>query len=124
MILHKCGKSGCKELISTDKRYCDKHTNYYSRQYDRLRMRNVLTRDYRLFYQSKEWKQLRELKLSNNPLCERCLLQHKHTIATDVHHVHDVFYHWNERTDLSNLQSLCKSCHEKIHKLGYYNSRN
>lgn len=121
MILHKCNKSGCKAMIDINTKYCKQHTNYYSRQYDRLRMTNKFTRNYRLFYQSKAWKELRGIKLENNPLCEYCLKQDKTTLATDIHHIDDVFNHWNERLSLDNLVSLCKPCHEKIHKLGYYN---
>lgn len=123
MILHKCAKSGCNALISVNSQYCKKHINYYSREYDKLRMKNELTRDYRLFYHSKEWRQLRQVKLARNPLCENCLLKHQNTLSTDVHHIDDVFNHWSERLNYDNLQALCKPCHEKIHKLGYYTTR-
>lgn len=119
-LMHKCAKSGCNKLIDINAKYCKQHANYYPRQYDKLRMRNKFTRDYRLFYQSKAWRKLRQDKLLNNPLCELCLLKHKYTNATDVHHIDDVFNHWNERLNFDNLQALCKSCHEGIHKLGYY----
>lgn len=121
MITHKCNKSCCNTLISINSKYCDKHQHYYSRKYDKQRMTNKLTREYRLFYQSKAWRDLRSYKLDKNPLCEKCLLQGKSTIATDVHHIDDVFNHWNERLKIDNLEALCKPCHEKIHKLGYYN---
>lgn len=120
MIAHECRFSGCHAIISTNKRYCDKHMNVYSRRYDKERMTNKVTRDYRLFYQSKEWKKLRLYKLSINPLCESCLKNNLYINATDVHHIDDVFNHYDKRLDLDNLTALCKSCHEKIHKLGYY----
>lgn len=120
MIMHVCLKPGCHALISASARYCDKHVNYASRAYDRIRMHRQLTRDYRLFYQSKSWRELRALKLSKNPLCESCLQDDTYTIATDVHHVKDVFTHPKDKLKLENLKSLCKSCHERIHKKGYY----
>lgn len=119
-LLHECKKAGCKKLIEISEKYCKQHKNFYARQYDRLRMTNKATRDYRLFYQSKAWKDLRRDKLQSDPLCERCLLKNKYTIATDVHHIKDVFNHWSLRLNYDNLQALCKSCHEGIHKLGYY----
>ena len=120
MILHKCNKSGCNALISIKYKYCKKHVNYYSRQYDRIRMNREATRNYRKFYQSKAWKNLRSLKLARNPLCERCLKNNIYSLATDVHHIKDVYNNYSYRLNCNNLQALCKPCHEKIHKLGYY----
>lgn len=120
MIVHKCNKSGCNQLISVKYKYCKKHINYNSRQYDYIRMHREATREYRLFYQSKEWKELRALKLANNPLCEMCIKNNKYTIATDVHHIKDVYNNYSYRLDYDNLLALCKPCHESIHKLGYY----
>jgi 5-methylcytosine-specific restriction protein A len=120
MIVHECRKPGCHALISATTCYCSKHVNNTSRTYDYIRMHRKLTRTYRLFYQSKAWKQLRKLKLSKQPLCERCMKQGKYTLATDVHHVKPVFDYPDEKLKIENLQSLCKPCHEQIHKDGYY----
>lgn len=120
MILHACNKAGCKALIPVGTAYCDKHTNSASRYYDRIRMHRQLTRNYRLFYQSQAWRDLRALKLAENPLCEECMKHDTYTIATDVHHVKDVFTYPKDKLKLENLKSLCKSCHERIHKKGYY----
>ena len=71
---------------------------------------------------SKEWVKLRARKLTENPLCERCLQQGHATAARCVHHVipvesgrddqecHDICMRW------SNLQALCYHCHAEIHK--------
>lgn len=123
-ILHKCRKSGCHELVDTTSGYCKKHVRAYAREYDKLRTSRELTRDYRRFYHSKAWRELREEKLSLDPLCEECLQKHAFTLATEVHHKREVFYHWSERLSIQNLMSLCKSCHEKIHKSGYYRAKN
>lgn len=122
-ILHKCRKSGCHELVDTTSDYCQKHTRAYAREYDKLRTSRELTKDYRRFYHSKAWRELRVEKLSLDPLCEECTKHHIYTLATEIHHKHEVFYHWSERLDIENLESLCKSCHEKIHKSGYYRAK-
>lgn len=113
-VKHKCAKSGCNELVAIGNRYCIKHANYNEREYNQLRSRT--NKDYIKFYHSKEWKQLRSLKLINNTLCENCLRSGIITQATTVHHRNDVSSHWSERLDYDNLESLCKSCHEKIYK--------
>lgn len=60
-------------------------------------------------YDSKRWRDLRELKLWDNPYCEIC----KGTFNLQIDHIiehknrEDLF--WNE----NNLQTLCISCHGK-----------
>ena len=74
-------------------------------------------------YNSKEWKELRAAKLrSTNGLCEECLKQGVNTEARCVHHVVPIetartkdemrrlSFNWD------NLMSLCKPCHDRIHK--------
>lgn len=74
-------------------------------------------------YQSAKWKKLRESKLMVNPLCELCLLEGKITPAEDIHHKDSfINYEGNKRLevayDFDNLMSLCKQCHQKLHKNG------
>lgn len=60
------------------------------------------------FYQSKRWRELRALKLAKNRTCEHC-----GAAATHVDHM----LAREKRPDLelamSNLQSLCHSCHSR-----------
>ena len=71
-------------------------------------------------YSSTTWKQLRETKLRQKPLCECCLKQGIIKVAQDVHHVISFMSTSNpvERDrlayDLDNLQSLCRECHNAI----------
>lgn len=72
-------------------------------------------------YNSTRWRRLRELKLTNDPLCEKCLEEGRVTPAEDVHHkisfmsVIDPVQRKFLAYDYENLQSLCKVCHQKIH---------
>lgn len=85
---------------------------------------------YQKLLNSKRWKDLRRCKLQQSPLCERCLSDGKSmgipsgiiTSAVDVHHIIPVE---SAKTlqgmeilcfNPQNLQSLCVSCHVKIHK--------
>jgi hypothetical protein len=58
------------------------------------------------------WHKVRNIKLSETPLCERCEKNGKVTIAVLVHHRDR-----NPRNNMgNNLESLCVLCHEKEHK--------
>ena len=77
---------------------------------------------WRRFYGNKAWKQLRDDKLREQPLCERCLEEGRIRAATDVHHIIpfglgiDEQQKWELFLDYTNLMSLCKQCHNKLHQ--------
>ncbi|MDO7487031.1 HNH endonuclease signature motif containing protein [Peribacillus frigoritolerans] len=48
-----------------------------------------------------------------NPLCEHCLLMDKVTPMDVCDHIIELKDDWSLRLDISNLQSLCNSCHNK-----------
>lgn len=73
-------------------------------------------------YNTKRWKELRELKVQANPLCEECLKEGRITPAQEVHHIKSFCARGlspeeKERRayDYENLMSLCKDCHHKKH---------
>ena len=94
-------------------------------------------RDKAEIYNSKEWHELRARKLAANPLCEMCQEEgRKRGIkygyvrsATLVHHIHpieesntmDEMRHWAFMW--SNLQSLCRECHNRIHNQKGYHTK-
>lgn len=71
-------------------------------------------------YHSTKWQKLRSAKLLTDPLCEMCLQNDIITPAEDIHHK-DSFMNYTGNTrlykafDFSNLMSICKECHGKIH---------
>jgi 5-methylcytosine-specific restriction protein A len=62
------------------------------------------------FYQSKQWRSLRNYKIQINPLCEICERKGLVEGAREIDHIIAI-KDGGERLGLSNLQSLCKSCH-------------
>ena len=62
------------------------------------------------FYRSTAWRKLRAVKLAQQPLCEECLKQGRHTPAQMVDHIRPI-NKGGAALDLSNLQSLCHACH-------------
>ena len=81
-------------------------------------------------YNSREWKELRTMKLQQQPLCEQCIKDVEAMgipggyirSATCVHHVVPIETARTKEEmrrlafDWNNLMSLCKSCHARIHK--------
>ena len=79
-------------------------------------------KEYQRLLNSKRWKELREWKLQQNPLCELCQAEGYVTSAIDIHHKTPVE---SARTpqemealcfNPSNLQSLCIPCHQRVHR--------
>jgi 5-methylcytosine-specific restriction protein A len=62
-----------------------------------------------------QWQHTRKVYLSLNPLCNECLKQNRLTTATTVHHIKEI-RQGGEIHNPDNLMSLCRECHEKLHK--------
>ena len=99
-----CKYPGCPEL--TEGNYCKAHQKEIDREYNS-------SRPYKKLYNSSRWQDLRRYVLNKQPLCVECLKNNRITPATVVDHIEphkgneDLFY------DINNLQSLCKSCHDR-----------
>jgi 5-methylcytosine-specific restriction protein A len=71
------------------------------------------------FYRTQAWELARAEALArDNFLCQRCLESNILTRADTVHHVETI----EDRPDLvlvlENLVSVCRTCHNTIHKRG------
>ena len=65
------------------------------------------------FYQSREWRRLRSVKLQQDPVCELCLKEKNIiTPAKVVDHIVPI-NKGGAPLDLNNLQSLCYPCHSR-----------
>lgn len=112
----KCKVALCREYVKQPEVYCDKHKGNTATQYNKYVRTNPQNKSYAEFYQSSEWKRLRQYKLSINPMCEVCERNdHTKTLATIVHHVEEIRtpIGWEKRLDINNLESICQSCHNK-----------
>ena len=72
-------------------------------------------RDLIKFYKSKDWKDLRIVKLESDPCCEVCLRRGIVRPAGNVHHRKEVREYPDLALDLDNLESLCIGCHNRTH---------
>ena len=73
---------------------------------------------YAKIYSGKKWRNLRQWKLSENPLCEICESKGLTVVAVEVHHiVHLDPLNPNPLIvyDCDNLQSICVFHHRAIH---------
>jgi len=55
------------------------------------------------------WRKVRAAKLRHHPLCEECERQGRTIEAAEVHHKDEN----PMNNEPSNLESLCRSCHER-----------
>lgn len=74
-------------------------------------------------YSTARWRHVRNSKFMQNPLCERCLAEGRTKETEEIHHIiplktcnGDLNYLLQLAFDMSNLQSLCSTCHEIVHQ--------
>ena len=73
---------------------------------------NLKTRDERQkFYQSRDWRLMREYVLQNEPLCRECKRRGIIKLAKIVDHIIDMKDKPELALDPHNLQPLCDDCH-------------
>jgi 5-methylcytosine-specific restriction enzyme A len=101
----------CPNLIKGNETCCPECKPFEKkavREYDQKRDETLERR----FLHSTRWRRIRDMKLSKDPLCERCLENGRDEAAVLVHH--------KDRDELNNesanLESLCNACHEEEHK--------
>lgn len=117
-IKKRCNKAGCKEYVDISKTYCSKHENHstkeYNKQYERMRKSTEEGREYKRFYDSKEWKSLRyQVLLESGFLCKICLDNGVYSEAEIGDHIIPTKVRWDLRLDRDNVQGVCKECHNK-----------
>ena len=104
-----CGNPGCPNLVPAGTRYCEKHQKQDNRDYDRYHRDPA----HKERYHSSSWARIRKAKLNTDPLCEECRKAGRYTKATLVHHRLPLSEGGSNNFD--NLESLCDSCHSRIH---------
>ncbi|MBD6961599.1 HNH endonuclease signature motif containing protein [Vibrio parahaemolyticus] len=110
-----CASAGCKNVTSS--RYCSKcqrKADERSREHAKKRARTSARRyedKYKSFYGSQAWRDLRLLKLKRDPLCEDCKANGFLREGYDVDHVVEIKDDFSRRLDITNLRTLCRSCH-------------
>ncbi|WP_115340543.1 HNH endonuclease [Staphylococcus saprophyticus] len=88
-----------------------------TQRYNSVVRQNRYNKEYTAFYNSTQWRKLRQqVLMRDNYLCQHCLdegvVNDKNLI---VHHIVELKDDWSKRLDMENLEAVCFSCHNKIH---------
>jgi len=103
-----CGYPSCPEL--SDGRYCDKHRRQVNSNYNRY----TRDEDSKRFYGSKAWAATSKRQLKAHPVCVMCMRAGRLKAAEIADHIVPI-RDGGARLCVTNLQSLCRSCHNKKH---------
>lgn len=101
-----CAYPGCPKL--TDGRYCEEHRKLEAKRYETYSRDPSVRRKY-----GRAWKRIRDSYVKEHPFCEKCFERGILVSVSEVHH--KVPISKGGTHDRSNLMSLCRSCHNKIH---------
>lgn len=101
-----CGYLGCPNL--TEGRYCEEHEKEMNHSYEKYGRDKAVRRRY-----GRAWKRIRDKYVKEHPFCELCFEKGIIVPVDEVHHKLPLAEGGTH--DRSNLISLCKSCHAKIH---------
>jgi 5-methylcytosine-specific restriction protein A len=101
-----CAYQGCREL--TTNRFCEAHAREAMNRYNKLHRSQDSNKKY-----GRSWRKIRASYLSKNPLCELCETTGKLIPANMVHH--KIKLSDGGTNAQENLQSLCNSCHSRLH---------
>ena len=100
-----CSFPGCPHL--THGRFCDEHAKAEAKRYERYDRSPEVKKRY-----GRAWQVIRDIYISEHPLCEVCKRNGKLTPAEEVHHIKPLSQGGTNAED--NLMSLCKVCHSEI----------
>ena len=101
-----CSYPGCPNL--SNGQYCEEHRKMERKRYDKYERDPNINKTY-----GRAWKRIRDRYAAEHPLCELCLKDSRLTPVEEVHHILPISH--GGPHDRSNLMSLCRSCHQKIH---------
>lgn len=104
-----CRIPGCPDLAEHGDVLCRKHKAERDKRYNKHNRDPQVQKMY-----GSDWKKLREVYISEHPLCEECFKNGKYTPTEEVHHILPLSK--GGKNDINNLMALCQSCHVKIHK--------
>ncbi|MGN1114365.1 MAG: HNH endonuclease [Oscillospiraceae bacterium] len=101
-----CAYPGCSRL--SDGRYCEEHRRLVAHNYDKYSRDPKIRKKY-----GYSWKRIRDRYAKEHPFCELCYAKGILNPVDEVHH--KIPLSQGGTHDVSNLMSLCRSCHNKIH---------
>jgi 5-methylcytosine-specific restriction protein A len=82
-------------------------------EYEARRRRDPALAQAQHIRSSARWRKVRALKLARDPLCEDCKERGVLKAATQVHHLEGLAQRPDLAFVMTNLASLCSTCHAK-----------
>lgn len=105
-----CNKQGHGFYNGVENKSCPKCRKESNKQYDS----NIRSEDRKKIYNSKKWKQVRELAMIRDEFqCVACKRLGIETKFDEVDHIIELSDDISKAYDLDNLQCLCKSHHRE-----------
>ena len=104
-----CRYPGCPNLCEGRKQYCEQHDKFMEQHYEKFQRGYSPGKRY-----GRIWKRIRDRYDHKQPQCEICLKEDRYVAVEEVHYI--VPLSEGGSNGESNLMSLCRSRHEKIHK--------
>ena len=104
-----CRYPSCPDFAAEGEAYCPAHAKLMQQHYDRFARGYNGHKRY-----GRAWRKVRERYVKKHPLCEECLKHGRYDSADVVHYIIPVSEGGTNAE--SNLESLCTSCHERIHR--------
>ena len=101
-----CSYPGCPKL--TNGRYCEEHQKQENKRYEKYQRNPATKKRY-----GEQWRRIRKQYAQTHPFCEQCFKKGVIVPVEEVHHIKPLSEGGTH--DTSNLISLCKYHHSKIH---------
>ena len=106
-----CTEPMCSALVYDGKSKCEEHRKQQSKRHKKEYNSRVENQESVQFYNSSAWRKLSINHRKKQPLCMHCLKENITKPADVVDHIIEIRDDWSKRFDVSNLESLCHSCH-------------
>lgn len=102
--------TGCPAFSCKDENCAEKNISVHHPPIELTDDTTAIKNNHRWYYQ-KQWKMIRESHLSRKPLCQRC--RHFGFVTGGEHVDHVIAHNGDPKLffDITNLQTLCHSCH-------------
>lgn len=103
-----CAYGHCSKKAVPGSQYCEEHKKLADQQYNRYTRPAHIKKKY-----GAAWRIARARHAARFPYCEQCYREGRMTPMDEVHHIVPVSRGGTHED--SNLMSLCRSCHNRIH---------
>jgi 5-methylcytosine-specific restriction protein A len=119
-----CSWRGCSKICNVEEKYCNYHQEKFIKveqerykEYSKRRREDKEQKKYQEFYNSSDWKRVRDAVISscNGMDIIEYYRAGKIVQGERVHHIVELDDDWNCRLDINNLIYLTEQNHRRVH---------